>query len=1334
MPSQEKQKLTRVERIKLLAEVNSTSLQEQGQDETAHVDPNCEEEPYAGYEDGEDGLFSAIDLYNRQYDWEPEAGEAEEQADYFSLPYPQLAGEEFEAGKSEESDAHLIGANSTPQATDENTIPKETGSGSSDYSSRLDSSQNVPAKAIAKSGVIALPDGQFSAVVEVPGQDVRMMSPIEQYSFIKSFARYANTLTASLSLYASVEPGSVEGYVERLQRHSSQEKNPYMRMHYYSWIDWLREMQATSQPARRRFFVAIQSSPSDLIAGSASRKPGEEAGFAVSNSATDATLLSRQTRRDEFGSPSAPKNSDSAQSFSPVEKHEEDGEEEEEPGAFKRPTFLSTVYNRFQVALLGKDPALLQQDEEGQALLKLNENRPVRVSLPFSREQDRQVNSGFGQPGRKQGAHFDRDLPGVRDTRKKEEYFARNPDLIIPPGVEDNMAFRAQRLYETFNAVQASGSGGYGRPQSGPDIEALLAELFNSASRANPKMTARTHLQGKREVNPDNTPWPPGKSLEPGAGSKAKSHSSGAGFFNKKTWNGLYALDRIGQVRLKEFPDYLRLSSPLGKEYLATLYLTNYPTYSTPAMFADILSIKDVRFMAAFHFRPWSHRHATNQLRKRQSLNLAVKANDGSLTGDFERDYRIESLGSLRKVLARKQDRLFQVGVRLTVRASSLARLQSDLRKLSQRLEEMGFEVATATRNQRRAFYSTLPIGYDPLGREQFLADRTLHPNMTSANVACLMPNVLPNFTDSRGIILGRNNADGSLITYHRWQRERANPHSLFVATTGAGKSFSMISEAAQEMMLDNQLEVFMIDPQGRDSAVVKFAHLVGGTEIDMAGRSILNCMDRYRYDGRADSYGERIDYLRPLFELMTRSVLTAYDRNAIGWAVKRLYHHFEDGESCLAVLARNFASRPAYEPLRPFLFDNPLTREAGIMTRLSRIYAELREKYRIPPNGWVAGYDREKLRARAGQGQNSALKLAPGVNRPICHLEEGRWVYRGEGMLSTGEAFTDEADRVTGENSGHQTGANQANGGEGAEVGGKAAGQGAAVPSPVWYPAREWREALAKEFRKRVLEESLFSPLDKTAREPAIRDAFVELKAGMPILADLLPFLAAEGAGGLAANLEQFVDPEIYGPLFNGFTNIRLIGQSRFICFNVRDLPEDLLRPIRMFEIVSYTWNIVRSLRKRRMFICDEFGLLSQAAPDVCSYMRQLFQRGRFFGLAMTIIVQNITNILDNREALQCAENCGRRILMRQTKEAINRLMDYYDLTLSQAELLLSAHPGVSLQLIADRKIPVTYLMPEQYRVELNTNVPSPSGYESDDEPDGQANSNPAGDYFRAS
>ena len=638
----------------------------------------------------------------------------------------------------------------------------------------------------------------------------------------------------------------------------------------------------------------------------------------------------------------------------------------------------------------------------------------------------------------------------------------------------------------------------------------------------------------------------------------------------------------------------------------------------------------------------------------------AVKANDASV-GDVRRNDRIEGLHELRRVLARGDARLFNVGIRLAVRADSKERLFADLRRVAQRLAELGFKAATPLRNQRRAFFSSLPFGIDLLAKERFISDRLTHPNFSGENLACLLPNLIINATMVRGIPLGVEKASGGLFTFNRWAKEQIAPHSVVCAFTGGGKTNSQAKEIVQELLRDPTLETYMIDPQGQVS--LRLAKMVGGTVVDLGpdGKACLNPLDRFSRAGREEKLAKKLEYLIPLLELMMRAELTATERSALGRAMKRLYRHFEEGESWLGVLAANFSFLPLYSNLKPYLqdwTDEGGQRQEGVMGRLARICAELREKHHIPSCGLVRGVQ-----------VNGKLK------RPICKLSGNRWYYAGEG----------ETDQPLEELPPNPLGP---------------------VPAGAWYPEDEWFQNLQRDFERQVEEAGLFDALDDIAAQSACRDAFSELCLGMPILSDLLPTLVAEGLANLANNLDQYVDPELLGPLFNGYTNVNF-EESRFVAFNCLGLDEEVLKTTRIFQIISYLWGIARAIRKRRLLVADEFQLMMETFGSVGQFIKLLFMRGRAFGFAITAIVQNISAFLDNADGRVCLELASRIILMKQQRGAEHRLRSHFGLTEGQVEVLLNAMPGECLVLTNKSWIHIRYLIPPERLKAFETNLP---------------------------
>jgi type IV secretory pathway VirB4 component len=87
---------------------------------------------------------------------------------------------------------------------------------------------------------------------------------------------------------------------------------------------------------------------------------------------------------------------------------------------------------------------------------------------------------------------------------------------------------------------------------------------------------------------------------------------------------------------------------------------------------------------------------------------------------------------------------------------------------------------------------------------------------------------------------------------------------------------------------------------------------------------------------------------------------------------------------------------------------------------------------------------------------------------------------------------------------------------------------------------------------------------------EPPIMQDFQDILEGM------------EGTGDLVLRLKKYTEGTFAG-LLNSPTTVRMNNQ--LVVFSVRDL-EDELRPMAIYTIINYIWNVVRSERKKRVLV----------------------------------------------------------------------------------------------------------------------------------------------------
>ncbi len=175
------------------------------------------------------------------------------------------------------------------------------------------------------------------------------------------------------------------------------------------------------------------------------------------------------------------------------------------------------------------------------------------------------------------------------------------------------------------------------------------------------------------------------------------------------------------------------------------------------------------------------------------------------------------------------------------------------------------------------------------------------------------------------------------------------------------------------------------------------------------------------------------------------------------------------------------------------------------------------------------------------------------------------------------------------------------------------------------------------------------------------------------PIMQDLLEVLEGmEGAETLVLKLQKYTEGTFSG-LFNSPTNVNMNNQ--LVVFSVRDL-EDELRPMAIYTLVNYVWNIVRSERKKRMLIIDEAWWL-MTHEDSARFIYALVKRCRKYYLGVTTITQDVNDFLRSQYGQAIVTNSALQLLLRQSPAAVDLIQKTFMLTEGEKYLLLEGAVG---------------------------------------------------------
>lgn len=182
----------------------------------------------------------------------------------------------------------------------------------------------------------------------------------------------------------------------------------------------------------------------------------------------------------------------------------------------------------------------------------------------------------------------------------------------------------------------------------------------------------------------------------------------------------------------------------------------------------------------------------------------------------------------------------------------------------------------------------------------------------------------------------------------------------------------------------------------------------------------------------------------------------------------------------------------------------------------------------------------------------------------------------------------------------------------------------------------------------------------DLAAAEPPVLTDFQDVLEGM------------EGAGEIVERLRKFTEGTFSGFL-NSPTTVEMDNQ--LVIFSVRDL-EDELRPMAIYTIVNYIWNVVRSVRRKRILVIDEAWWLMQH-EDSAKFIFALVKRCRKYYLGVTTITQDVNDFLRSPYGQAIVTNSSMQMLLKQSPAGVDLIQKTFNLTDGEKYLLLEAGIG---------------------------------------------------------
>ena len=231
------------------------------------------------------------------------------------------------------------------------------------------------------------------------------------------------------------------------------------------------------------------------------------------------------------------------------------------------------------------------------------------------------------------------------------------------------------------------------------------------------------------------------------------------------------------------------------------------------------------RLDVAVHVEPVAADIAANRLRRqlaRLESGRRTDAGKGRL-GDPDVDVAAADARELAAGLARGEQKLFRVGLYLTVHASSEEALDAECAGVRAVCASMLLDAQPATWRSLQGWTSTLPLGVDALGqRRSFDTDA----------LAASFPFASAELSAESGVLYGTATNGSGLVLWDRFAQD--NHNSVILARSGAGKSYLAKLEALRSLYAG--IEIAVVDPEDEYR---RLAETVGGAYVHLGAPGV---------------------------------------------------------------------------------------------------------------------------------------------------------------------------------------------------------------------------------------------------------------------------------------------------------------------------------------------------------------------------------------------------------------------------------------------------------------------------------------------------------------
>ena len=276
----------------------------------------------------------------------------------------------------------------------------------------------------------------------------------------------------------------------------------------------------------------------------------------------------------------------------------------------------------------------------------------------------------------------------------------------------------------------------------------------------------------------------------------------------------------FGPDRVEVRPRALRVADG----WCASLAVVGYPR-EVGVGWLEPLCAHPGRLDVAVHVEPIPANQAADRLRRqlaRMESGRRADAAKGRLV-DPDVEVAAEDARALAAGLARGEQRLFRVGLYLTVHAPSEKALEAECARVKALCASMLLDAQPATWRMLQAWSATLPVALETLGQRRAFDTDAL---------AASFPFASAELSTFGGVLYGAVTGGAGLVCWDRFAQD--NHNSVILARSGAGKSYLAKLEALRSLYAG--IEVAVVDPEDEYR---RLAETVGGAYVHLGAPGV---------------------------------------------------------------------------------------------------------------------------------------------------------------------------------------------------------------------------------------------------------------------------------------------------------------------------------------------------------------------------------------------------------------------------------------------------------------------------------------------------------------